>query len=167
MSLMTELEAAVGVRLQNYDVSLYPDWVSFWAACPLSRSLLVKHNALGEEKLAPERDNEYYQEKFFGPDSVGVVLSQNTRPVMGSVYRRLEPDLLENTIRVGPLVRAGLRKIWWALGIRRIKYQILDNTTAVGEVSALEVDQETNRRETLRKDGYTHYEVTLKDLWSR
>jgi hypothetical protein len=167
MSLLDEVQAAVGNRLRNYDVSLYPDWVSFWAACPLSRRMFVYHDRNGNELTTPENDPDRYQNAFFGVDSVGVVLSQNGQPVMGSVYRRLEPDLLENTIRVGPLVRVGLRKVWWALGIRRIKYKIRENTTAADDVSSLETDHETTRRETLRKDGYTHYEITLKDLWSR
>lgn len=127
MSFLTELDALLPKKVRGLDVTLYADWAGFYSACPLSRPMLVKHGPQWQENYAPERPDcvPYYQEKFFGEDGVGIVLSKDGVPVTGLVYRRVAKDEVENTLRLGePAGNIGIRPLFRQLGIARVSYSI-------------------------------------------
>jgi len=165
MSFLSDVQAALGgKKIRGLDTAFYKDWAGFWKACPLSRSMLVTHTDLGTERVLPERDVDHYQDLFFSGDSFGLVLSKAGRPVTGVVYRRLAPDGVEQTLRIGqPTGYSGLRSIYWDLGIRRVYYKIRKSMTEVHSYMD-EMDKHCGdvTRTVVHDDGtYLHYEVVL------
>lgn len=165
MSLLSELAPLIPAKLRGLDVAVYENWPGFYAACPLSRALLIKHDALGNERLAPERDNAYYQQKFFGSDGIGIVLSRDGLPVTGLTYSRTAPDTLDNSLRIGmPAGHIGLRPLFWDIGIRRLTYSILTrHANTCQHMDRLDAGLKCNRVVVPKPDGYTDYSVELTE----
>lgn len=146
-------------KVNGLDVAFCPDWAAFYKACPLSRAMLVKHNELGHERLAPERDTLYYQEKFFDPDGVGIVLSKDGVPVTGLVFRRLDPEHIENSLRIGvPAGKIGIRPLFAKLGIKRVSYMIAKQYPSTHtHMESMAAIHGCKRTVTDPDDGYLHY----------
>lgn len=164
MSFLSEVQAAIGPRkLKGFDVAFYPDWASFWNACPLSRRMFARHREDGSEYLTPENDAQFYHDMFFQGDSFGLVMSKNGQPITGVVYRRTAPDTAEQTLRVGaPQGPSGIRAYLWDVGIRKITYKIHPtNTTTRQYMEDLERGKNNRHSKEDRADGYTHYTVDL------
>lgn len=126
MSFKDEVEAAAGHDMHGLTAQYFTDWASFWAAAaPLSRDMLVKHDALGNERLSPERDVVYYQGKFFPGDTYGLVLSNASGPVTGIILTRVAPDTMQQELRVGRrFPGTHLRRVHWDLGIRKLVFHV-------------------------------------------
>lgn len=159
MSFLTELSALLPKQIRGLDVVLFANWASFYANCPLSRSMLVKHDALGNERLAPERNDDYYQEKFFGADGVGIVLLKDGQPVTGLVFRRLDPEHVENSLRIGqPAGKIGIRPLFAKLGIKRVSYMIAKQYPSThAHMESMAAIHGCKRTVTDPDDGYIHY----------
>jgi hypothetical protein len=166
MSFLTELAAVMPRQARGLDVAFYPDWASFYQACPLSRAMLIKHDAQGKESLTPERSLEYFQENFFGADGVGIVLSHNGTPRSGLVFRRLAPDTVENSLRIGePAGIIGIRPLFYQLGIRKITYCVHKQFPSThAHMEQMAKLHNCTRTITDPDDGYVYYvdEMTEK-----
>ena len=159
MSLQTEVQTALGNRkLLGMTMSFYTDWPSFWAACPLSRALLVNHDALGREVSVPENGGSPVHQGFFQVDVFSMVWTKQGVPVYGAIYRRLSPDTLEHVLRLGQASgNCGLRRVFWRLGIRKLVYKISERAGSTqAYMDAFEAGHGNIVVHTHPGDGYRH-----------
>lgn len=158
MSFRDSLRAA----LETSTLGLYDTWAEFYAACPLSRELLVKHNSDGSERVAPERDPGYYEDKFFSGDSLGVVWFDQSKPVTGVVLRLESSGVVEETLRIGQPVKAtGLRRALWDIGIRTLVFRIqMGNTRGLQRARARYAGLYTEHPRSDIGAGYREFRVT-------
>lgn len=152
--------------LSGSDIRVAESWSAFWLlAAPLSREMLVKHDALGNERLMPERDNDYYEEKFFSGDCVGLIRQdEGGQPLSASILKRVDADTVEHVLRLGFSVRkTDTRKLLWSLGYRKLVFETHGSKEAP-LINRLERRHKGKHRKLVSQDeafGYSRYEVAL------
>jgi hypothetical protein len=152
-------------RLAGTGIETYTDWKSFWARItPLGRRLLTNHDDAGKEIRSPELTPEFYQERFFSGDCVGIVdADPDGTVVTASVLKQLDRQTVEHVLRLGtPARHTFTRRAMWDLGIRFLEFDRKSEVDNLGADQARQARRSGNvPRIPSPLPGYVRRRVTF------